>query len=370
MNDGRTLVLSVFATFAVGGPQVRFAALANHYGRAWRHAIIAMDGRLDCAERLSPELEVSFPRVPNNRGALLGNVGAFQRFLEDFAPDVLLTHNWGSIEWAMARHGVRRLRHVHVEDGFGPEEAERQLRRRVLTRRLVLRESTVVLPSLTLLRLAARTWRLPRPRLLHIPNGLDLEHFRPAAAPRRAGPPRVGTVAALRTEKNLGRLLGAARRLLDRGFAFQLVIVGDGPERARLQALAAQLGIAAAAEFTGAVQDPAEAYRSLDAFALSSDTEQMPYSVLEAMATGLPVAATGVGDVRHMLATENQPFVCDFDETALAEALGRLLGDATLRRKLGVANRRKAEATYGDLTMFRRYAQLLAPERAANGADK
>jgi glycosyltransferase involved in cell wall biosynthesis len=353
------LVLSVFATFAVGGPQVRFAALANHFGPAWRHAVIAMDGRYDCTQRLAPELDVIFPGIQNPRRTVLANVARFRRLLGDLAPDVLVTHNWGSIEWVLANLTSVRARHVHIEDGFGPEEADGQLRRRVVARRLLLRDSTVVLPSLTLLKIARETWRLPTAR--YIPNGLDLARFQPVdAAPH--GPPRIGTVAALRLEKNLARLLRAAKLLLAQGRSFSLTIVGDGPERERLGALAAELGIGEAVDFTGAVPDPAAAYRDFDIFALSSDTEQMPLSVLDAMGAGLPVAATAVGDVPQMLARENQPFLCRRDDAALAEALARLLSEAGLRRRVGAANRLKAERDYDQDRMFRRYGELLTPD--------
>src|SRR5580658_5051511 len=95
-------VLSVFATFAVGGPQVRFAALANRYGARYRHLIVAMDGNDACRERLSPSLDVSCPVVPIRKGATLANLRAFRGFLRERRPDVLVTNNWGSIEWAMA----------------------------------------------------------------------------------------------------------------------------------------------------------------------------------------------------------------------------------------------------------------------------
>jgi glycosyltransferase involved in cell wall biosynthesis len=372
MSRPAPLVLSVFATFAIGGPQVRFAALANHYGRAWRHAIVAMDGRYDCAERLSPTLDVTFPALATS-GGVLANVTVFRRALGDLAPDVLVTNNWGSIDWATANlTRLAGVRHVHIEDGLGPVEATTQFRRRVLWRGLLLQRSTVVLPSLTLNKIAAEIWRLPPARLHYIPNGLDLRRFRPAAelqtrARAHGGqPPLIGTVAALRPEKNLSRLLRAARLLRDEGTAFRLAIVGGGPERPKLEALAAELGLADAVAFEGALDDPAQAYRALDVFALSSDTEQMPLSVLEAMATGLPIAATRVGDVPQMLAAESRPHLVEKDDAALAAALRPLLRDTALRRTIGAANRRKAERDYDAQVMFRRYGELLAlPASAA-----
>jgi len=337
----------------VGGPQVRFAATANRFGRAWRHAIVTMDGDTACRERLSPDLDVTFPAVALSKGDTLGNLRRCRRALLDLRPDVLVTYNWGAIEWAMANFLVRN-RHIHIEDGFGPEERARQLPRRVWTRRLVLRRATVVLPSRTLERIALEIWRLPPERVHFIPNGIDLAQF--ASVPRPSGPvPVIGTVAALRGEKNLARLLEAFALLRQPA---RLVIVGDGPERTALEARALELGIAGAVRFTGHLAAPQAAYRDFDLFALSSDTEQMPLSVLEAMASGLAVASTDVGDVAAMLAAENRPFVVARNAAALAEAIAALLADPQRRQAIGAANRARAGHDYDQETMFRAYATL------------
>src|SRR5690606_11714470 len=97
-------------------------------------------------------------------------------------------------------------------------------------------------------------------------------------------------------------------------------------------------------------------------FALSSDTEQMPFSVLEAMASRLAVASTDVGDVRAMVAPQNASHVAGRDARSLAACLGPLLTDAALRRELGAANRAKAERDYDQETMFQAYARLIEPD--------
>jgi glycosyltransferase involved in cell wall biosynthesis len=356
-----TRVLSVFPSFVMGGAQARFCAVANHHGRSLRHAIVAMDGNVSCRERLREGLDVAFPAVEVRAGDWLGNLRRFGAVLRDVRPDVLLTHNFGSIEWALAQHlpgGARR--HVHAEDGFGPEERDRQLPRRVWLRRLALRRATVALPSRVLMRLAQTVWRLDDRRLRYVPNGVDLARF---AAPRSAAPPWVlhgdgpvvGTVAALRSEKNVARLIRAVAMVP----AMRLAIVGDGPERAALTALAGSLGVAARVAFAGHMADPAAAYGHMDIFALSSDTEQMPLSVLEAMAAGLPIAATDVGDVMEMVAAENRPFVVERGDAALAAALGRLVADGGLRRSVGATNRAQVMREYCQLRMFRHWGDLL-----------
>ncbi|HTO41679.1 MAG TPA: glycosyltransferase, partial [Rhizomicrobium sp.] len=101
-------------------------------------------------------------------------------------------------------------------------------------------------------------------------------------------------------------------------------------------------------------------------FALSSNTEQMPNSMLEAMAANLPILATDVGDVKRMLAPENAPFVQpQNDMEALTAALSVLLSHQEERARLGALNRAHVRAAYSLDTMVRRYDALYAAPRAA-----
>jgi glycosyltransferase involved in cell wall biosynthesis len=347
------LVVHVFPTFAVGGAQVRFAAIANHFGSAFRHIVVSLDGNLACRERLDPDLDVTFPQVAAIKNALLSNAWRFRRLLSDWKPDVLVTCNWGAIEFALANI-VPVTRHLHVVDGFGPEERTTQIPRRVMLRRLALGRTPVVLPSRNLVRIAGEIWKLPPRVILYVPNGIDLTRFATDGAQRGNGQPVIGTVAALREEKNVARLLRAFAALP----AGRLVIVGDGPERPALEALARSLGIADRVRFAGHHQDTAAFYAQFDIFALSSDTEQMPLSVIEAMASGLPVVSTAVGDVPAMVADQNAPFITPLDDAALGSALAALAGDPHARREIGVANLAKARRDFDQAAMFDTYGAL------------
>ena len=356
------LIMHVFPGFGVGGAQVRFASLANHFGPAFRHIVVSLDGSLGCRARLRPDLDVTFPQVAAPKRATIANAWHFRGLLRAWRPALLVTNNWGAIEWAMANL-LPVARHLHIEDGFGPEERDRQLPRRALIRRLVLARSVVVLPSRNLQRIATTIWRLPAARVHYIPNGIDLERFAAARATTQAvdtPPVVVGTVAALRAEKNLPRLLHAFAAVGQTAQppAAQLVIVGDGPERVALQNLAQSLGLQERVRFTGHIDDPSPMFATFDVFALSSDTEQMPLSVIEAMAAGLPVAATDVGDVRAMLAEANAPFVGRLDAADLTRSLTALLGDPALRTRIGAANQAKARAEFDQAAMFRAYGAL------------
>jgi glycosyltransferase involved in cell wall biosynthesis len=355
-NAPPPVVLHVFPTFAVGGAQVRFANLANRFGRAYRHIVVSLDGSLECRAKLAADLDVTFPDPGLVKGDLVGSIRRIRRFLREHRPSVMVTSNWGAIEWALA-NALPMVRHIHTEDGFGPEERARQLPRRVMARRFALRRSLVVVPSRTLLEIATNTWRLDPARLRYIPNGVDL-HI-PAASSQPSWPgegPVIGIVAALRPEKNVARLLRAFSLIESPA---RLVIVGGGDERPRLESLAQELGIAGRTHFMGHLADPRPLYAAFDVFALSSDTEQMPLSVLEAMAAGRPIAATGVGDVRAMVSPENAPFISTLEDATLAVALRALVADSALRDRVGAANRAHATLYYDQETMFRAYAALL-----------
>ncbi len=374
MSDLRTpLVLHVFSTFGVGGVQVRTAALINRFGERFRHRILAMDGNYACRERIDAGIDVGYPELVFRKGDTWGNVRLFRNFLREHRPDVLVTSNWGSLEWGMANL-LPVVRHVHMEDGFGPEERERQLPRRAWTRGLVLRRSRVVVPSRLLQRIATGIWRLPEKRVLYVPNGVDLARFAPGDRTGEPTPdwppdwpgegPVIGTVAALRAEKNLMRLLQAFRQVVQ-VLPARLVIVGDGPERPGLEEAARQMGLAQRVFFTGHMTETQRAYARFDLFALSSDTEQMPLSVLEAMAAGLAVAGTDVGDISGMVAPENAGFIVAKDDAALAGAMLALSRDAGLRGTIGAANRAKAEREFDQEIMFAAYAALYGGDRAA-----
>lgn len=357
MDRSPRRLLHVFPTFKVGGAQMRFVQLANHFGGRYRHLIVAMDSQTDAAALLRADIDIRIVTPPVRRGRTLANLKTFRDSLIAWRPDLLVTSNWGSIEWAMANLMVG-VPHLHMEDGFGPEESDRQIPRRVWTRRLILRRSAVLLPSQTLCRIARSVWRIPEQNLLYVPNGTDCGRF--AVAPDWAfaatlglppGDPVIGTVAGLRAEKNLRRLIDAFA-LVVRQRPARLVLVGDGPERPALAAHAAALGLAERVIFTGNCSTPEKLLPCFAVFALSSDTEQMPLSVLEAMAAGRPVASTDVGDVAAMVATENRPYVVPRDAGPLAGAILALLSDGAGAAAIGAANARRARDQFAQERMF------------------
>ena len=318
-----------------------------------------MDDVTTATERLNAELDVTLPHVEIRKGDLLGNVRRFRSVLQSLQPATLLTHNFGSIEWAIANR-LTIIRHIHVEDGFGPEERHSQIPRRVWLRRIFLRGRPVILPSRTLMAIAREKWRLDPHNLNYVPNGIDLDCVARMDVSRDwpGDGPVIGTIAALRPEKNVARLVRAFSIVAARRPA-KLVLVGDGPQRGELERLTDELGLRSRVFFEGHVKRPLGILKSFDIFAMSSDTEQMPISLLEAMAAGLPAAATDVGDIASMIPDVGQEFVVPCDDELLATALLRLVDSADLRCNLGRANHEKAAQSFNQLAMFDRWSDLL-----------
>jgi L-malate glycosyltransferase len=366
-------LLHVFASFGVGGVPARIATIINHFGRAYRHTIIALDGNQACASRLAGHADVTFRRVAVDKRNPLRAMWRFRAVLEEIRPDLLLTYNWGAVEWGLVNRWRPVCRHVHLESGFGVEEADGQIRRRVLLRRVaVARAECLVVPSHTLVEIARRQWRIPEARIRHIPNGVDTSKYaaspKPGVIPgfvKRHDEAIVGTLAPLRPEKNIARLLYAFAGIQPRVNA-RLLIVGDGGERAGLTQLAADLGLGERVVFAGHVEAPEQVLGWFDVFALSSDTEQMPNAVIQAMAAGRAVAAVDVGDVKHILSPENRRFVvAKADPALLGEAIRQLVVDPAGRAAIGRQNQAHVRRHYDQQAMFAAYAAVF--DRALAG---
>jgi glycosyltransferase involved in cell wall biosynthesis len=364
-KGGRKItLLHVFSTFAVGGPQTRFATIAERLGPKYRHLIVSMSGRTEAAALLPEGVDCTLVPIRNTPRNPLANAWRFAKQLRGIKPDQLVTYNWGALEWAIGNRFGPDIPHIHIEDGFGPDEATARFKRRIWMRRIGLaRTKTIIVPSRNLERIATGEWHFPPARVRYLPNGVDTARFgAPVPEAERAFQRKpdelvIGTCAALRPEKNLGRLIRAFAACGARNA--RLVICGEGAVRQDLEATARANNIADRVVFTGYLSKPELALAGFDIFAMSSDTEQMPYGLLEAMSAGLPVAATDVGDIKSMVADDNRQFIVNvIDEAALTGALRNLLRDHALRTKLGAANKVKANTEFSIETMMEAYDWL------------
>ena len=337
----------------------------NAFGDAARHTVLsAVPGAFGARAAIDSGIIVDFPeRAPSLQGKpALARYRTLAGYMQRF--DLVLTYNWGAMDAVMTRRMFPKTLPplIHHEDGFNADESAGLKTKRNLFRRLGLPAAHALLvPSQRLEGIAVDMWKQPKARVHRIANGIDVRLYRAkptvsiAGLRKKPGEVVIGTLAGLRGVKNLPKLVRAAASVPNS----RLVIVGDGPEREAIVAEAQRVGYADSLVMPGFMAGPHRFIGHFDMFALSSDSEQFPISLIEAMAAGLPVIATDVGDVASIVSKENVPLIVDpKDEMAYRAALIRMAGDANLRAALGVTNQAKARANYDETVMISAYKTL------------
>ena len=181
-------LLHIFPTFGLGGQQRRLVDLINAIGADLTHDIISLSEDCEAGDLIKDQAQTRIRTLLLAKGGFF-NIENIRRLQSEFVrsnPDYLCTYNWGSIEavfaWHLSRRNLKKSRsalaHLHFEDGFGPDETiEQQNIKRVMLRRMALRQSLTIVPSTTLEWLAHERWKLPADRIRRIGNGIDLDRF-------------------------------------------------------------------------------------------------------------------------------------------------------------------------------------------------
>lgn len=290
-------------------------------------------------------------------------VWALYRLFQRERPHIVHTHAWGTLlEGAVAA----RLAHVPVV--VHGEHGTLQLRwhQRLLQRAAWSRVDQVVSVSTRLAERMASEIRFPIERIRTIRNGVDLSRFgrmNRVDARVALGLPAdaliVGTVGRLVAVKDHVSLVEAVAQLRHQGFAPLLLVAGDGPLKGEIEQRAAALGITSQVRLLGHRPDVEVVLAVLNVFVLSSVSEGLSNTILEAMASGLPVVATNVGGadelvdegVTGLLVPARAP-------AAMARAMGLLFADGAIRAAMGTAARHRVEAQFSLTEMVRRYEAL------------
>lgn len=360
-------ILHLHSAFSLGGKEARAVRLMNAFGDAARHVIVSgVPGELDARDAIAKGIryEIAQDAPPLTGKPSVRRYEAIAAYMRRF--DLVLSYNWGAIDGPMAARVFARGMPpiIHHEDGFNADEAGGLKVERNLYRRMALGAvRALVVPSQALEAIALQIWKQPRERVRRIHNGIATMAYarepEADAIPGFVRDPRevvVGALAGLRDVKDLTALVRAMGGVSGR---FRLVIVGEGPERARIAQAALAMGIGDRLLMPGFIDRPWRFIRHFDLLALSSRSEQFPISVVEAMAAGLPIASPPVGDVPLMVAEENRPFITEHGgEVRLRDAIQALMRDADLRRTVGAANQAKARAEFDESVMIARYAAL------------
>jgi glycosyltransferase involved in cell wall biosynthesis len=315
--------------------------------------------------------EVICLNKPRGRSSLA--VEQATRLLDDLKPDVLHTHQIGALWYlgqAAVRTGLKCV--VHTEHSDHVRQTRSWLgkvRARYLWWRggRLAKRVCCVSPDIAA---AVRRWgTVPAGRVAVVPNGIDVERYGEGRG-RRTGGRRtddeivIGTVGRLNEVKRQNLLIEAFARLAGEFPQLRLLLVGDGPERQRLEEQTKRLGVAERVNFAGFQAQPEAFLRQMDVFALTSRHEAMPLSLLEAWASGLPVVASAVGGIPAIVEHGQTGLLFNSgDCEALIQSLRNILTDKNLASALADHGHAEVVAKYSLQRMaddYERQYQLAA----------
>lgn len=362
-------ILHTEASLGWGGQEIRVLTEARGVRRLGHEVVLAAppESRI-FAE--APRFEVETLALPIGRKRLRG-AWALRRLLAHRRFDVVNTHSstdaWlSAIACATLGGAPPMVRTRHISAPLPSNGATRWLYTRAADR--------VVTTGERLRQQVMRETAIDAARVVSIPTGIDLARFRPGSrdAMRSAlgldgAAPLVGIVATLRSWKGHRHLLEALGAMARKDA--RVVIVGDGPQRAALEALAAAPGLAGRVVFAGNQADVAPWMQAFDVFCLPSyANEGVPQSLMQAMACGLPVVTTPVGSIEEIVSDgDTGLLVPPEDPGRLGEALDRLLADAGLRAALGKRAAEFARERFGEERMVERMVAVFREVAAAHG---
>jgi sugar transferase (PEP-CTERM/EpsH1 system associated) len=370
--DPRPLVVHVMHSFDVGGLENGVVNLINHLPRdSYRHAVVALTRVTDFRRRVRRD-DVAFFALDKRPGHAVSLYPRLYRLFRELRPAIVHTRNLAALEVTVPARAAGVPVRLHGEHGRDVGDLDGSSRKYQWMRRLYRPFVThYVALSRELERYLVSRVGIAQRRITQIYNGVDALRFYPAL-PRAAidGCPftaadlwlvgSVGRMQAVKDPLNLARAfiraLALEPALRER---LRLVMVGDGPLRAEVAATLAAAGAQDLAWLPGERGDVPEILRGLDAFVLPSLAEGISNTILEAMASGLPVIATTVGGNAELVADGvTGELVAAADPDALARVIVRQTADPHAARNAGHAGRQRAERIFSLDAMVESYLRL------------
>ena len=368
------LIAHIIFRLGIGGLENGLVNLINHMpADRYRHVIICLTHATDFRARIQ-RADVMIHELHKADGQDWGLYRRIWRLLRELQPDIVHTRNLSALEAQLPAWLVGVKARVHSEHGwdiFDPDGRNVKYQRlRRLFRPLI---SHYIALSKQLEAYLHTAIKVPPPRLSRICNGVDSNRFRPEPAPHAHRPMpiadfaspdscvigTIGRMHGVKDQLNLVQAFIQLHAMTDRSQRLRLVLVGDGPLREPALQMLDQHGIRDLAWLPGERNDVAELLRGFDIFVLPSRAEGISNTILEAMASGLPVVATDVGGNAELVDRNTNGFIVPpADPQALAEALHRYVLEPTLIERHAQASRARIEAQFSLEHMVRRYLDV------------
>lgn len=370
MRDQRPLVAHVMYRFDVGGLENGVVNLINHMpGEAYRHVVIALTEITDFKSRISRK-DVDFIALNKPPGHLISLYPRLYRLFRELRPAIVHSRNLAALEVAVPAWAAGVPVRIHGEHGRDMRDINGDNRKDQWIRRIYQPfVSRYIALSRDLESYLTDKVGIPASKISQVYNGVDANRFHPRTEP--AGIPGcpfrqpehwlVGTVGRMQAVKAQTLLSRAFIRALELApelkSRLRLVMVGEGPLRAESLKLLEAAGVADMAWLPGERSDVPEILRGLDCFVLPSLAEGISNTILEAMASGLPVVATAVGGNVELVAEGRTGVLVPGDDSeAMARAIIGYAADQDHAAKDGgAAGRAEVEKRFSMEAMVRAY---------------
>lgn len=350
-------VMFVNGSLFGGGAEQVISTTARHLRAAGHRVVIAIVHHgLEIKERLRQDGFDVITQLASGRGRF-ASPSRLRQLIAGHNIDVVHSHDLRSlIDVGLCRLGNRRIAHVHTfHFGNYPFVSRRHLLMEAAFARV---PDQLVAVGNAQRDSIVKALHLRTNSIRTVWNGVDLQprSHRAARDGRRV---RIGSVSTLGEQKGIPTLLQSARLLRDRGFDFELVIVGEGPLRPSLERMALDLGLAECVTFTGWRHDAPTLLPTFDVFVQSSYWEAMSMVILEAMAARCAIVATRVGENESVLSHGDFGILVPArNPEALADGLARAIADPVLRERLGAAGHAAYLKQFTGKAMADRYAEV------------
>lgn len=290
-------------------------------------------------------------------GLDLSMVPKLRRIFREEKPDVVHTHldviKYATLAAKLA--GVPKC--VHTVHNLAEKEAEGRAQKIINSTYFRLGWSTPVALSPEVAQSIGDFYGRDEKTIPIIGNGIDLSGCQVKEDYSLGNTVNILHVGRFHPQKNHPGLLRSFRELLKTHENCILNLLGDGDTRKDMEALAQELGISEKVRFCGVQSNVYPYFHDADIFVLPSDYEGMPMTIIEAMATGLPIAATAVGGVPDMLTDGDSALLTACDEGAFTDAMARLIEDGALRERLG-RQARADSVRFSAEEMARHYVEI------------
>ena len=357
-SDG-TRVMIVVHGLETGGAEMMVLHLARELDRAGHPVrVVSLHGDETDVAGLMRRAGIDVVALNKAGGPDPRTVLRLRAQMRDFSPTVVHTH-LPVLEYVLpaARLYGRRVGIIHTVHNLARAETRHRVLRAV-NRRAFSHGVVPVALNEEVRSSICREYALPPSAVPVVGNGIDLDAFRgPQRRGLRGAGARLLCVARLAPAKNHALLLQTVARLRESGRDVSLTLVGDGPLRGRLEELARELGISERVRFAGRRTDTPAFYRDCDLFVLLSDYEGMPMSIIEAMASGLPVVATRAGGVAELVDDGVNGALVEADAAAAAGAIAAICDDPALYARLS-AGAVRTSSHYSAEAMMEKYVDL------------